>query len=120
VRYEEPPYLSRDEADRVLSSALDGQATSPDANSVLVGLAMFDADRAFVESWCIASPTWRRIYGLAVSPASVSVPISRRFGAVSERAAETVHRLAADPQMRSINPQVLDARDDLLRFTSRA
>jgi hypothetical protein len=53
VRYEEPPYLSRDEADRVLSSALDGQATSPDANSVLVGLAMFDADRAFVESWCI-------------------------------------------------------------------
>jgi hypothetical protein len=53
VRYEEPPHIAHDEADQVLRAALRGETTQPDVNSVLVGLALDDDDRAFVERWCV-------------------------------------------------------------------
>jgi hypothetical protein len=110
VRYEEPPHIAHDEADQVLRAALRGETTQPDVNSVLVGLALDDDDRAFVERWCVRIAR-RRTCGYEALRHCALV-VARRFGEVSDEAAALVRELAADETMRSINGQVLDAAAD--------
>jgi hypothetical protein len=68
MRYEEPPRLTREQTDLVLSSALRAEASDPEANAALVGLAMFGDDQRYVEEWCVRiaehAPD-RRLGGLA-------------------------------------------------------
>jgi hypothetical protein len=42
--------------------------------------------------------------------------LARRFGAVSPEAAELVRELAVDSELRAVNPQVLEALEDLDLF----
>jgi hypothetical protein len=117
VVFEQPPHVDHKLASRILRAALAGEVTDPPANEVLVGLAMFDSDRGFVEDWCVrigrsAPDLWLR--GLA--SLCVASHLARRFGVVSEEAVSLVRELAVNNEMRAINPQVLDALDDLEQF----
>jgi hypothetical protein len=120
MKYEDPPLLSHHEADEVLSTALRGERTEPDANSVLLGLALYDGDRVFVEDWCVrlaegASDQWLR--GLACL--CIGSHLARRFRVVSDRAAKVVRAMADDSAAVAANAQVLDARDDLDLFVGK-
>jgi hypothetical protein len=120
MNYEDPPLPSHHEADELLSAALRGEHTEPDANSVLVGLALYDGDRAFVEDWCVrlaegAPDQWLR--GLACL--CIGSHLARRFGVVSDRAASLVRTMAEDSAVVAANAQVLDARDDLDLFVGK-
>jgi hypothetical protein len=121
VRYEDPPNPDHDEANRVLLAALEGRETDPDANSVLVGLALYEDDLEFVEHWCVrvareAPDRWLR--GLA--SLCIGSHLARRFRAVSPEAAALVQQLATDEEMRAIYPQVVDAAEDLAMFTRQS
>ncbi len=117
MKYEDPPLLCHAEADEVLRAALRAVNTSPYENSVLVGLALYDDDRAYVEDWCVrvaeqAEDLWLR--GLACL--CIGSHLARRFRVVSDRAAALVRAMADDPAMVAVNGQILDARDDLDLF----
>ena len=119
MKYEDPPLLRHAEADEVLRAALRAVNTSPYENSVLVGLALYDDDRAYVEDWCVrlaeqAEDLWLR--GLACL--CIGSHLARRFHVVGDRAAALVRAMADDPAMVAVNGQVLDARDDLDLFVS--
>ena len=121
VKYEDPPLLHHDEADKVLEAAIRVESTSPYDNSVLVGLALYDDDRAYVENWCVrvaeqADDRWLR--GLACL--CIGSHLARRFGVVSERAAAVVRTMADDPALVAVNGQVLDALEDLEIFVPDA
>ncbi len=120
MRYEEPPLLGHDVAETALAAALRGEGGEPDAGSVLVGLAMFDEDRAFVERWCVriaSEAPDRRLRGLAVL--CIGTHLARRFGEVGGDAVAVVRELAADPEMRKADGRVSDAAEDLDRFLRR-
>ena len=117
MTYRDPPLVSHAHADAVLSAALRGETTDPNANSVLVGLALYGDDRLYVENWCIriaetAPDQWLR--GLACL--CIGSHLARRFRVVGDRAAALVRAMASDPAMVAINGQVLDALDDLNLF----
>jgi hypothetical protein len=120
MKYEDPPLLTHDEVDKVLSAALRGERTKPEANAVLVGLALYDGDRVFVEEWCVrvaedAPDQWLR--GLACL--CIGSHLARRFRVVSPRAAALVRAMAEDPAMVATNGQVLHAREDLDLFIGK-
>jgi len=50
--YEDPPLVPHGLADEALTAALEGREQALSPNSVLVGLALQDHDRVFVERWC--------------------------------------------------------------------
>lgn len=118
-----PTAQDRDSASSVLEGALHDAALENEAADVLVGLALHDADRAFVEGWCIK-------LGRALAPGS-PLPglaalcvghLARRFGQVSDEAASLVVDLAnrskADPADVDVRAQ--DGMDDVVFFTGRA
>ena len=117
MRYEDPPLPSHAEADNVLAAALQGKPTTPSPNEMLVGLALHDADREYVEEWCVRiaerAPD-QLLRGLACL--CIGSHLARRFGAVGVEAAKLVRALADDAEMVAVNGQVLDARDDLDQF----
>ena len=84
---------------------------------MLIGLALFDDDREYLERWCIrvgreAPDLWLR----GSAALCVGTHIARRFGTVSDEAAQLVRDLAEDDAVRNANPQVIDALDDLEIF----
>src|SRR5947208_3037334 len=113
MRYEEPPHLDHSEASAVLSEALGGSAGGLPPSSVLVGLALNDEDRAFVERWCVRIGHSAPDLALRGVAALCVGHLARRFGEVSGEAADLVRTLAADEAVRKANPHVLDAVDDL-------
>jgi hypothetical protein len=102
----------------VLGAAVNGRPADPHPNGVLVGLALYDDDREFVEGWCIRlgksapDPELRGLAGLCIGH------LLRRFRQVSVDAAALVEALVADPDVVAAAPQVLDGQDDLRRSPS--
>lgn len=117
MEYEEPRHLDHGAASVVLEQALEGIVARPHPNSVLVGLALFDEDRAYVEDWCIRLGNTAPDLALRGLASLCVGHLARRFGTVSDEAAAVVRRLAHDDAVRQANPQVLDGLDDLKRFT---
>lgn len=120
MTYEDPPLLSHAKADAVLSAALRGESADLDPNSVLVGLALYDDDRLYIENWCVriadaAPDQWLR--GLACL--CIGSHLARRFRVVGEHAAALVRDMANDSAMVAVNGQVLDALNDLDLFLGR-
>jgi hypothetical protein len=118
MRYEDPPLLSHAEAVPVLERALRAPVAENLAFHVLVGLALHDDDRAFVERWCVAlgqrAPdlAYRGLAALCIGH------LARRFREVSRVAAELVRALAQDEAVVRANSSVLDGLDDLEQFMS--
>ncbi len=51
MMYEDPPLLPHDVVTATLEAVLVGEVPEYDPNSVLIGLALYDNDREFVEIW---------------------------------------------------------------------
>jgi hypothetical protein len=115
VRYEEPPHLSHDEAVSVLQRAL----TDPNGSygsAVIIGLALFDDDRAFVEEWCTTLGLGAHDPGLRGSAALSAGHLARRFGTLSAATREMVYAVAAD---EDVDGRKHDAVEDVELFLGR-
>jgi hypothetical protein len=94
MRFENPDRPSRVEATHALEDALRTPGRGPDANRVLVGLALHDEDRSFVEGWC------RRIARQSTDPELVGLAATclghlvRRFGDLDPESLALLHELA--------------------------
>jgi hypothetical protein len=115
MRYEEPPHLPHDEAASVLQRAL----TEPDGShgsAVIIGLALFDDDREFVEGWCTTLGLRARDPGLRGSAALSAGHVARRFGKLAPETRAMVYAVAADDE---VDGRKHDAIDDVEMFLGR-
>jgi hypothetical protein len=112
VRYEQPPHLHPDEAQPILAGAL-GATDTDEASAVLIGLALFDDDRTFVEEWCVRLGREASDPGLRGSAALAAGHLARRFHALQPETCEMVEEVAADPE---VDGRKYDALDDLRQF----
>jgi len=114
LKYKEPPHLDHEAASLILHAALDGGVTVPSATEVLIGLALFDEDREFVESWCdrigrSAPDLWLR----GTASYCIAGHLARRFQIVGDDAASLVRDLAVDNQVRDVYPAVEDMPEEM-------
>jgi hypothetical protein len=108
VRYEDPQWLPHDEADAIFAGADEAAICN-----ALAGAALYDADAAWVESWCVRLGGSRSddVRGLAATSLG---HVARRFGADS---LDLLNRLQGDPAVRG---RADDALDDVRMFTRPA
>jgi len=90
VRFEHPAHLLHDEAASVLEQAVTGR-DDPHASEVLMRLALFDDDQAFVENWCTTIGFHAQDPALRGSAALAAGHLARRFGTLSSETREMVH-----------------------------
>jgi hypothetical protein len=114
VRYEPPPHLSHDEADAVLEPALTPAETSH-ASAVLIGLAQFDDDRAFVERWCTRAGRDAADPALRGSAALAAAQLAKRFGTLEPETQAMVRAVAADPAVDGRKHEALAVMERSLR-----
>jgi hypothetical protein len=112
VRYEEPPHLEPEEAQAILAAGI-GETDTDEASAVLIGLALFDDDRAFVEHWCVRLGREARDPRLRGSAALAAGHHARRFQTLEPETWEMVEAVAADPEVDS---RKYDALDDIRQF----
>jgi hypothetical protein len=111
--YENPPLVSHAVANEVLMASLAGAGPAFEPNSVLVGLALYDDDRVFVERWCRrvadeSSDLW------LIATASLCLGhLARRFGYLEPHSVTLVRRLAERPDL---DGRVFSALDDVTSF----
>ncbi|MFI1224158.1 MULTISPECIES: hypothetical protein [unclassified Streptomyces] len=117
--FQNPPALPHDEVVEVLERALRDRSHEYEAAGVLVGSALNDDDREFVESWCVRVGT-RAVPGsplLGLAGLCLG-HTARRFGQLSDEALALTHALAAraeaDPS--DVDGRALDGLDDVRDF----
>ncbi|WP_327043538.1 hypothetical protein OG320_17185 [Microbispora sp. NBC_01189] len=120
--FDNPPVEEHDLASTVLEGVLHDATLEGEAADVLVGLALHDADPAFVEGWCMK-------LGRQLAPGSPLLGLvglcvghlARRFGHVGDEAASLVVDLAnrskADPS--DVDARAQDGLDDVVLFSGR-
>jgi hypothetical protein len=113
VRYEDPPQLSHEAAPRALGAALEGRVTEHEPSSVLMGLALYDRDRDFVESWAVRVGDLTSNSELRDTAALAIGHLARRFGKVGTAARAFVVQAATDPDS---DGRACDAADDISQF----
>ncbi|MFB7645999.1 hypothetical protein ACFC0S_33940 [Streptomyces sp. NPDC056084] len=119
LRFENPPALPHEVVVEVLERALCDRSAEGEAASVLVGSALNDDDREFVENWCTEVGTravpGSRLLGLAGLCLGHT---ARRFGRLSDEALALAEALAvraeADPS--DVDGRALDGFDDIRSF----
>lgn len=111
-----PPALPHDEVAETLERALGNRDHEGEAANALVGSALNDNDREFVEHWCMQVGT-RAVPGsplLGLAGLCLG-HTARRFGHLSAEAVALVHSLAAraeaDPV--DVDSRALDGLDDV-------
>ncbi|MEU4351884.1 hypothetical protein [Streptomyces sp. NPDC023838] len=119
LTFENPPALPHEVAAEALERALRDRSHEFEAASVLVGSALNDDDREFVEHWCMEVGT-RAISGsplLGLAGLCLG-HTARRFGRLSGEALALVESLAsraeADPS--DVDGRALDGFDDVRSF----
>jgi hypothetical protein len=117
--FENPPALSHDVVVQVLERALMDRVHESEAATVLVGSALNDDDREFVEHWCVQ-------IGTRAAPGSPLLGLAglflghtaRRFGRLGDEALELAKSLAAraeaDPS--DVDGRAVDGFDDIRSF----
>jgi hypothetical protein len=115
MSYEQPPHLSHEEAQLVLERARHGSSQT-EAAAVLIGLALFDDDREFVEGWCRLLGTEASDPALRGAAALSAGHLARRFGILDEGTQAMVRRVAADPV---VDGRKYDALEDMEQFLRR-
>lgn len=112
-RYENPPLVTHPVADKVLATALTGGQSALEPDGVLVGLALYDGERAYVEQWC------RRVAQDSQQPALVATAalclghLARRFRTLEPASVQLVERLAT---RSDLDGRVLSALDDVTTY----
>jgi hypothetical protein len=120
--FHNPPAPDHATALTVLAAALSDATIIGEAANVLVGLALYDNDRDFVEARCVA-------LGRQLAPGSPLLGLAglcighlaRRFGYVGDGAAvlvvELARRAEADPS--DVDGRAINGLDDTRQFSGR-
>jgi hypothetical protein len=111
--YESPSPVSRGLAEEALTAALAGREHTAEPNVVLVGLALYDSDRAFVEQWCLRVARESLDLGLVATASLCLGHLARRFGRLEVESVSLVRQLALRPDLDS---RAADALDDVTFF----
>jgi hypothetical protein len=109
-RYEQPPLVTHSVADDVLGTTLAGAEPTMEPNAVLIGLALADEDRSFVERWCLRVARESADPALIATAALCLGHLARRFGVLERESVELVRHLAARSDLDS---RVLSANEDV-------
>jgi hypothetical protein len=122
LRFENPPALPHDVVVEELERALADRSYESEAASVLVGSALSDGDREFVEHWCVQVGTRAEPGSPLLGLAGLCLGhTARRFGRLSDAALALVESLAAraatDPS--DVDSRALDGLDDVRMFLGR-
>ena len=117
--FENPPALPHDVVVEALERALADRVHEPEAASVLVGSALNDDDREFVEHWCLEVGT-RAVSGsplLGLAGLCLG-HTARRFGHLSDEALALVTSLAAraEADPTDVDGRAGDGFDDVRSF----
>jgi hypothetical protein len=117
--FQNPPGLPHELVVERLERALGDRAYEPEAVDALVGSALNDDDREFVEYWCVQIGTravsGSQLLGLAGLCLGHT---ARRFGYLSDEAVALAHSLAARAEVDSsdVDGRALDGLDDVRSF----
>ena len=119
LRFENPPALPHDLVAEALERALADRVHEPEAADVLVGSALNDDDREFVEHWCMEVGT-RAVSGsplLGLAGLCLG-HTARRFGQLSDEALALVKSLAtrAEADPTDVDGRACDGCDDVRSF----
>jgi hypothetical protein len=112
MRYEDPPHLEPDRAQPILEAGLDAR-NSDEASAVLLGLALYDDNRPFVEGWCVRLGREARDPSMRGSAALAAGHLARRFQRLEPETRAMVEAVAADPD---VDGRKYDALDDVRQF----
>ncbi|MEU1889454.1 hypothetical protein ABZ491_28715 [Micromonospora rifamycinica] len=111
--YEDPPLVSHGLADEVLTAALEGRDQPLSPNSVLVGLALHDDDRLFVERWCYRIAQDCADLWLVATASLCLGHLARRFGYLEPASVVLVRQLA---ERTDLDGRVFSALEDVTFF----
>ncbi|MFD5520871.1 hypothetical protein [Streptomyces sp. NPDC127066] len=119
LSFENPPALPHEVVVETLERALRDRSNEGEAASVLVGSALNDEDREFVEHWCVQVGT-RAVPGsplLGLAGLCLG-HTARRFGYLSAEALVLVESLAAraEADPKDVDGRALDGFDDVRSF----
>ncbi|MFE5550267.1 hypothetical protein ACFQ71_42030 [Streptomyces sp. NPDC056534] len=119
LSFENPPALPHEVVVEVLERALGDRSAEGEAASVLVGSALNDDDREFVEHWCMEVGT-RAVPGsplLGLAGLCLG-HTARRFGCLSDEALALAKSLAvrAEADSSDVDGRALDGFDDIRSF----
>ncbi|MFJ5936933.1 hypothetical protein [Streptomyces sp. NPDC093071] len=119
LRFENPSALPHDVVAETLERALGDRAHEFEAATVLVGSALNDDDREFVERWCVEVGT-RAVSGsplLGLAGLCLG-HTARRFGHLSDEALALTKSLAARAEVdpTDVDGRALDGLDDIQSF----
>ncbi|MGW3479764.1 hypothetical protein ACWDMR_30655 [Streptomyces althioticus] len=119
LRFENPPALTHEVVVETLERALRDRSQEGEAASALVGSALNDDDREFIEHWClqvgaraVSGSSLLGLAGLCLGHAA------RRFGRLSDEALALAESLAAraEAEPRDVDGRALDGYDDIRSF----
>ncbi|WP_229872097.1 hypothetical protein [Promicromonospora soli] len=102
-----------------LERAIGNQAHEPEAADALVGSALNDDDREFVEHWCVQVGTRADSGSQLLGLAGLCLGhVARRFGHLGDEALALVHSLAAraDVDSADVDGRAIDGLDDVRIF----
>ncbi|MFI6340540.1 hypothetical protein [Streptomyces sp. NPDC050535] len=119
LSFENPPALSHEVVVEALEKALRDRSAEGEAASVLVGSALNDDDRDFVERWCMEVGTRAASGSPLLGLAGLCLGhTARRFGRLSDEALALAQSLSAraeaDPS--DVDGRALDGYDDVRTF----
>ncbi|MCX4823375.1 hypothetical protein OG883_26535 [Streptomyces sp. NBC_01142] len=120
--FENPPALPHDVVAEAVERALDDSALEAPAAVALVGIALNDDDRAFIEHCCIE-------VGSRAAPGSQLLGLAglclghtaRRFGRLGNRAVALAESLATRAELdpSDVDGRALDGLDDIRSYLRR-
>lgn len=114
-----PPALPHEVVIAALERALHDRSLEDDAASVLVGSALNDDDRAFVERWCVEVGTRAVTGSPLLGLAGLCLGhVARRFGSLNDEALALVESLAARAEANplDVDGRAIDGYDDVRSF----
>ncbi|KJS52913.1 hypothetical protein VM98_28470 [Streptomyces rubellomurinus subsp. indigoferus] len=119
LRFENPPALSHAVVVGILQAALRDRSHEGEAADALVGSALGDDDREFVEHWCVQVGT-RAVSGsplLGLAGLCLG-HTARRFGHLNDEALALAKSLAAraEADLSDVDGRALDGWDDVRSF----
>ncbi|GGT26894.1 hypothetical protein GCM10010222_80840 [Streptomyces tanashiensis] len=120
--FENPPALPHDVVAEAVEGALRDSALEATAAAALVGLALNDDDRAFIEHCCIEVGTRAARGSQLLGLAGLCLGhAARRFGQLSNRAVVLVEALAARAELdpADVDGRALDGLDDIRSYLRR-
>ncbi|MFI7454152.1 hypothetical protein ACIBQX_42140 [Nonomuraea sp. NPDC049714] len=120
--FENPPALPHDIVTEAVERGLGDTTHEPSAAVALVGIALYDDDRAFIEHCCIEvgmrAESGSQLLGLAGLCLGHA---ARRFGQLSERAVALAEALATRSELdpADVDGRALDGLDDIRSYLHR-